>query len=140
MQLAAGAQRPQRAVVDENVVKGMRAMKATEEQIAKALARRAPKEEADQDFEVHEDAWESWCFFLKVQTQWVYLSVPGGGNLTHVLPGRVVRVSMNYPGIASMASMWRIRQRKLSAYMDDLAVIEGAVLKEDNRLAATRRA
>lgn len=123
--MSAGVGKRQGAAVDDNVARGMRAMGASWEQIARAGAVRG-KPTRESAFEVHFDAWDAFCFFLKVRTQWVYAGWDG------------VRVGLNFSAITAMAEMWGIRRRKRRALLDDLVLIESAVLDEDRKIAAER--
>ena len=113
--------RPQ---VDAQVLAGMRAMGATEEQVAEVAAAHAGEQPDADEFEVHWDVWESWLFFLSVQTQWVHAGFTG------------VRQSLNWPGIESSARMRRVPPKLLRGFADDLVEIEREVLKTDRALAA----
>jgi hypothetical protein len=82
----------------------------------------AEAEPVEAAFEVHEDAWESWLFFLQVSRQWVYV-VAGGG-----MGGTAVRQCLNWPGIESMARMSGTPRRQWPGLYADLGLIEEAVL------------
>lgn len=89
--------RPERPAVDENVLDGMRRTGATAEQIAEVVASwEDPDEpEADDDFEVYADNWESVMFFLGLETQWSYTS-PGMGRPRLLgLPSTCIESDMN---------------------------------------------
>lgn len=122
--------RRQAVPVDEAVEAAMRAMGATDEAVEQARAERAGEQKAadeEQDaFEVYEDNWEDWMFFLRVQVQWVHAGLDGR------------RVCLNWPGIAAFAGMAGVRYRRLARRTEALEVIERAVLREDNRIADER--
>jgi len=103
-------------------------MGATDEEVQQARAERGGEQEAadeEQDaFEVYEDNWEDWMFFLRVQTQWVRAGLDGH------------RACLNWAGIAAFAAMAGVRHRRLARRTEALCVIEKAVLREDNRIAA----
>lgn len=106
----------------------MRAMGATGEQVLQARAERAEQEpsaaQEDGAFEVYEDNWEDWMFFLRVQTQWGHAGLDGR------------RVCLNWPGIAAFAAAVGVRHRRLARRCEALELIEKAVLSEDAAIAA----
>lgn len=106
----------------------MRAMGATEEQVLLARAERAEQEPSatreDGAFEVYEDNWEDWMFFLRVQTQWVHAGLDGR------------RVCLNWAGIVAFASAAGVRSRRLARHTPALGAIELDVLREDAAIAA----
>ena len=66
--------------VDEEAAAALRRVGVKEADIEAALAQEADEQEAqepDEEFEVHEDNWQSLLFFLRVQTQWVYFGIGG---------------------------------------------------------------
>lgn len=73
------------------------------------------------DFEVHEDCWDSVRFYLRVQTQWVYVS----GGLG------AMRLGLNYTAVASTMGMCCVKRRDQMALLDDLRCMELAVLDVD---------
>lgn len=77
------------------------------------------------DCEIHQDNWDSVMFFLKVQTQWVHAS--GGIG--------AVRVGLNHPAVESNMRMRGIKRSQQQALMDDLLVMELAVLDVDSERA-----
>lgn len=117
---------PQRkaAAVDEGVIKGLRRMGVCAQDVEAAQAQleadKARQAEQD-DFEVHEDNWEAWMFFLSVQTQWVFAS---SGLASQ-------RVAMNYPGVESAARLQRIPMRRWPELFDAVHAVEMAVLAVD---------
>jgi len=112
--------------VDEGVAAGMRLMGFGEDAIASARAERqtgADAPGAEDDFEVHEDCWESWKFYLTVQRQWVYVAVSAGLGVTNV------RRSLDWSGIRAVVLLKRIAPKRWEQLVDDLLVVEGAVLQ-----------
>lgn len=112
--------------MDANVAEGMRRMGASEEDIARAVAERPQAEEGEDAFEVYEDNWDTWLFFLRVQHQWVYAGMAAA------------RVGLNWQGIAAWAGLALVGRRRLAREVPALELIERAVLAEDNRIAARR--
>ncbi|WP_194720824.1 DUF1799 domain-containing protein [Noviherbaspirillum malthae] len=72
-------------------------------------------------FEVWEENWESFLFFDSVRTQWVYVSGLAGG----------VRVGLDYGRVEATMRMEGIPRKKHKALLDDLRIMEFAVLKYD---------
>ena len=107
--------------MDDEYAEGLRKVGVREVDIEanQATPEAEPFEEA---FEVHEDAWESWLFFLTVSRQWVYV-VAGGG-----MGGAAVRQCLNWPAIEAMARMSGTPRRQWPGLCADLLVIEEAVL------------
>ena len=125
------AQRHSAVVVDADRLAGMRALGATDADVAKVQAERCETPaQAPDECEVWPDNWGVFTFFLWAQTQWVYA---GGGM------GPAARVAMNYPGVESVARIRGVGGEQLQAWADDLGVIELAVLQADTELAARRR-
>lgn len=127
--------RPAKAalVVDEGVAEGLRKFGASEEDIAAELARRGgsaaePEEDA---YEVHADAWESWLFFLKVQRQWVFAPVSAGMGVTSQ------RMSLNWSGVRALMLLSGVKSKRWADLVEDLLVIEEAVLKAEQKARAT---
>jgi hypothetical protein len=118
-----GADKPatQPIQMDDGVVEGLRRMGVSEEDIAKEQAKRA-KDAPPADFDVHADCWESWLFFLKVSRQWLYVAVPQGFGTV------LRRCSLNWPGIESVVRLGGVKRAKWAGLVDDLMVIEEAVL------------
>lgn len=110
--------------LDEGVAEGLRFFGASEDDI-----RREQEAELENlprpDFEVHEDCWESWLFFMKVQRQWRYVPVSAGMGVT------AERCGLNWTGIESVIRLRRVTEDKWDALLDDLLVIEDAVMKAD---------
>lgn len=84
---------------------------------------------ADVDFEVHPDNWDSWLFFLTVQTQWLYAASAMGAQ----------RVGLSYAGVESGARMSGRPRHRWPALLADLKVIEVAVLQADAEMADASR-
>lgn len=124
------AQRQSAVVLDADMQAGMRALGATDADVAQVLAERsAEPAQAPDECEVWPENWDVFIFFLRAQTQWVYAS---GGM------GPAARVAMNYPGVESVARICGVGAQQLQAWADDLGVIELAVLQADRELAAKR--
>lgn len=122
--LVAGKQRRPAPQVDETVLDGMRLMGATQTDLDEARAAQLAAQQPDDDYAVHWDVWESWLFFLSVQTQWVHAGFTGA------------RQCLNWTGIESSARMRRVPAKQLRGFADDLVEIEREVLKTDRELAA----
>lgn len=115
-------------VVDEQLVATMRKWKASEEQVARVMAERAgaaPK--APEEVEVWPENWDTWMFFLAVQTQWDYAS----SGLS-----RAYKVAMNWSGVRSIACMRGVSEADQQRFVEGLAVIEHAVLDVEREKAA----
>lgn len=111
-------------------------MGATEEVIQRALKARGvvADQEPAEGFAVDPDNWDSWCFFMSVQTEWVY----GGLGL------ELRRLKLDMPGIQARLALYRggrrcIPIRRLARYMADLVVIERQVIETDSRRAMARQ-
>lgn len=126
-QLSAGP--PKKATpitVDDGMARVMRQAGATDEQIAQARAELAPPTPEKPDvFEVHPDNWDSWLFFLSVQTQWIFAGMDRA------------RMGLCWQGVEASARMRGVRGKRLQGFADDLVLIEGEVLKTERELAAT---
>jgi len=116
-------------VVDDGVAAGLLRFGFTAESVQEQQDKSGEVQEPA-DFEVHEDAFESWMFFLKVQRQWVFVPVSAGMGVTSV------RVSMNWPGVEAMVRLSRIKQTRWEQLLDDLLVIEEAVLLAEQKQSA----
>lgn len=73
------------------------------------------------DCEVHQDCWDPVQFYLRVQTQWVYVS----GGLG------AMRLGLNYTAVESTMGMCGVKRRDQMALLDDLRCMERAVLDVD---------
>jgi hypothetical protein len=115
--------------VDEGVADGLAVFGFTAESVAEQQAKESvmPLRE---DFEVHEDAMDSWLFFLKVQRQWVFVPVSAGMGVT------AVRMGLNWPGVESMVRLSRVKSARWDGLVDDLLVIEEAVLGAEAKRSA----
>lgn len=114
----------------------LRAMGAPEEVVAKALKTRGANPDAvaaDEAFAVDPDNWESWGFFMSVQTEWVY----GGLGLD------LRRLKLDMPGIESRLRLCgeghRAFSRPIQRCVADLFVIEREVIDTDSRRALNRQ-
>ncbi|MBV7454304.1 DUF1799 domain-containing protein [Acidovorax sp. sif1233] len=118
--------------MDPALEAGMRAFGATDADVEKVRQERGSAEKSVQgvEFEVWEENWELWLFFLAAQTQWNYVS----GGL-----GPAVRVGMNFTGVESVARIRGISGQQLQAWAEDLQSIELAVLQADREVALKRR-
>lgn len=122
------AAQPQCLQVDDGVAAGLRRMGVSEDDIARAQAQLGSGDGGDApeaDFEVHEDCWESWLFFLRVQRQWVFVPMSAGMGVTSVRQG------LNWPGIRAMVLLSRIKPARWEQLVDDLLTIEYAVMKAE---------
>lgn len=120
--------------MDESVAVGMRLMGIPEEQIQAELAKaKKDKDNPAFDFEVYEDCWRSVMLFLRVQTQWLWKvhSRPAGfGSLVWS-----VRTGLNYSGVESALRMGGLRRSEWPGLLDDLQVMEAAVLEAESQAA-----
>jgi len=133
--LGKGATKPQPIQVDDSVAAGMRVFGASDEAIAKARAEiqsGADDPGADAVFEVHEDAWESWRFFLRVQRQWLFVPVTRAVGMGGVVVD-AQRMSLNWSGVRSMVMLTGVKKKHWSGLVDDLLVIESAVLGAERK-------
>jgi hypothetical protein len=78
----------------------------------------------EEEFEVYEDNWDVWLFFLQVQTQWIY-RFDGMHS---------VRSGLNNSAIESTLRMAGKARRTWPALLADLQVIELAVLAADREM------
>lgn len=90
-----------------------------------AAARRNLSGEDEQDavFELWQENWDSWLFFLAVSTQWTVVAGMGG----------IVYVNLNHCAIESNMNMRGIGRNMRAKLCDDLLVIERAALQELNK-------
>lgn len=110
--------------VDDDYSRLLRRAKVSEEDIEAARSGDAQRDEAV--FDVHEDAWESWTFFLKVNRQWVFVAVSAGMGVSSV------RTGLNWPGIEAVIRLSGVKRGRWAGLVDDLMVIEEAVLEADS--------
>lgn len=115
---------------DANVTAGLRRMGVSEEDIEAMLAQQLQQQaEAGrqagiaEEFGIYEENWESWQFYLVVQTQWLYRGMNGR------------RSGLNYAGVESGIRMAGLARAKWPALLADLRNMELAVLEADNELA-----
>lgn len=101
----------------------MRQAGATDEQVAQARAERAPPAAQADDFEVHPDNWDTWLFFLSVQSQWTYAGMAG------------TRMGLKWEGVEASARMRGVPRKKLAAFAVELVAIEREILKTERELA-----
>lgn len=119
--------------VDEDVAKGLRRIGVSEADIETQRRAREQPELERESFEVHEDCWDSWLFFLQVSRQWQFVPVSNG-----VSTG-AVRQCLNWPGIESMARMSGKRRSLWPALFADLQEIEEAVLVSDAEVLSNQQ-
>lgn len=106
----------------------MRQCGASDAQIAQARRERGGADAPAPDVvEVWPENWDTWQFFLVVQTQWTFAPMGLAG---------AVRVAMNYPGVESIARMRRVPGDALERFADGLRVIELAVVEVERESAA----
>lgn len=123
----AGADAPPRAAaaVDEGVIEGLRFFGASEEDIAREAAKRQVQEQAEAEFEVYADCWDSLQAFLMVQTNWLYRTVGFGSQ----------RVGLCRSAMESTLRMAGIPRLQWQALFADMRVMELAVLRADVEMA-----
>ena len=124
--------------LDESAAEGLRKMGVPEEQIDAQLAR-GQKDVDDPafDFEVHEDCWPSVMFFLKVQTQWLWMVQSRPAGLGVMVWS--VRAGLNYPAVESALRMEGVKRRKWAKLLADLRLIETAVLSADAGVLSNKK-
>lgn len=123
---------PLPARMDANVVAGLRRMGVSaadieaEQQRQDAAALEAAKAAGyEKEFEIYDDNWDAWWFFLQVQTQWIY-RFDGMHSL---------RAGLNNPGVESTLRMAGKPRHTWQALLADMQVIELAVLQADREIA-----
>lgn len=121
--------------MDAGVLEGLRVFGVSEADIEAAQAHEVGEVADKVAFEVHEDAWESWLFYLKVQRQWVFVPVTRSVGMGGVCVD-AVRYSMNWPGVESVARMSGVRRARWAGLLDDLQLIEDAVLQGEAERAS----
>lgn len=114
--------------MDANVIAGMLRVGFTQESIDEQIERDREHEaqQAEQQghgafYEVHEDAWDSWLMFLKVQNQWHFVSFKNHAR----------RTGLNYVAVESVIRLALTPRRDWPALLGDMRVIEEAVLEAD---------
>lgn len=106
----------------------MRQCGASEAQIAQARRERGGADAPAPDVvEVWPENWDTWMFFLAVQTQWVFAPMGLSG---------AARVAMNYQGVHAIALMRRVPADELERRVQGLQVIELAVLEVEREMSA----
>jgi hypothetical protein len=115
--------------VDDEFAKGLRKFRVSEADIeVRRNAEMVQSVNTRADFEVHEDVWDSWLFFLRVRRQWRYVAVSAGMGVTSV------RIGLDWPGIESLIRLSRVRSAQWEQLVDDLLLIEEAVLQVDGEV------
>lgn len=92
-----------------------------------ALAQQQQAQAAADVFEVWPENWESVMFFAAVETQWAYVGTGLAGAVRTGLPSHRLEAEMN---------LRRVPPRKRLALLDDVRVMERAVLRLDRERAA----
>ena len=80
----------------------------------------------EEDFDVHEDNWDVWVFFLGLQTQWAYASNPMGW---------MQRIGLPSNRIESEARMMGWPRSGWTALLSDVRLMEHTLLACDAELA-----
>ena len=102
--------------IDDSVIRSLKKSGAPQEVIDAAKKKSKPNEEV---FEVWEDNWESFLFFLDVSNQWF---VESGFNEREYL-------GLNYPSIESIIRTFQpVKKNKRQGLYRDLRTIELAAL------------
>lgn len=120
------------SALDANVEAGLRAFGMPDEEITRLQAEHAEAAQAAIELhtlDVYADNWDSWEFFLEVQTQWVYAPSEWGAQ----------RRGLNYSGVESGARLAGRPSRKWPALFADLRVMELAVLRAEEEKRASAR-
>lgn len=94
----------------------MRQWKATAESIEMAEKLRRQQMGDVEVFDVWEENWEAWMFFLDVSPQWIYAGMSAQ------------RVGLNWPSIEVVARAVGWRRRRWRELVEALLVVERAVL------------
>lgn len=106
----------------------MRAWGASAEDLALAEQLRDARSGVDREvFEVWEENWAHWLFFLDVDTQWVFAGMAA------------VRVGLNWPAIEVVARAMGVRGKVWRERVEALLVVEKAVLKAEHEQAQEGR-
>ena len=82
------------------------------------------EQQSEPEFEVYEDCWDSVMFFLRVQTQWLFRGFEGQ------------RGGLNNTAVESTMRMAGVEQGAQDALLEDLQVMEMAILRCDAERAA----
>lgn len=116
--------------LDDSAAEGLRKMGVPEEQIQAQLAKaKKDVDDPDFDFEVHEDCWRAVMLFLRVKTQWLWRVQSRPAGMAAMVYS--VRSGLNYPGVESAMRMGGVKRSEWGALLDDLQVMEAAVLAAD---------
>ncbi|MGE0350945.1 DUF1799 domain-containing protein [Hydrogenophaga sp.] len=107
--------------MDDKVLEMMRRWNATEESLALAEQLRKQQQGNPDDFEVWEDNWAHWCFFLRISSQWLYAGFEGA------------RGCLNLAGVEVVARAAGVRGKAWAEQLAALLVIEREVLEVDAR-------
>lgn len=110
--------------VDDDLAASARAFGATEEEIEAERKKEAQAAPEQDEFEVYEDCWESVMFFLRVQTQWVHKGMDER------------RAGLNNTAVESTMRMTGVKRAAQAELLEDLQVMERAVLEADAERAA----
>lgn len=94
----------------------MRQWKATEESIELAEKLRRQQMGDTDVFELWEENWPTWVFFLDVSAQWNFVGFAAQ------------RMGLNWPAIEVVARARGLRSRRWRALVEDLLVVEKAVM------------
>lgn len=121
--------------VDESAAASMRAFGFSEEQIAQSRqGSGAGERPVNLDYEVHDDCWDSVMFFLKLETQWTWVSV--GVPMPFGVMLKPMRSGINRTCVESEMRMRGVKRKRQAALLDDLKVMEDAVLEAEALAAA----
>lgn len=102
--------------VDDSMVKNLVAAGYSPDSVA---AYQRAQKTAQVDFEIWQENWDSWIFFLQVSTQWI-VAAGGMGGLFYVgLQRNCIESEMNMRGI---------KKAQRLTLIDDLYIIEHAAL------------
>lgn len=82
-------------------------------------------------FEIWEDCWDAWMFFVSLSGQWSYAAVGMGGSFRTGLPFDRVHAAM---------LMHPIKRGDRAQLFADIKVMEAGVRAADRELAAKKKA
>lgn len=99
----------------------MRRWNATEESLALAEQLRKQQLGNTDDFELWDENWDHWVFFLQISTQWLYAGFEGA------------RGCLNLAGVEVVARAIGVRGKAWAEQLKALLVIEREVLEIDAR-------
>ena len=134
-----GVDRPAVVVpqVDDEVAEGLRRIGVIEADIAAAQDVQ-PEDEVEAVFEVHADCWKSVMFFLKVETQWTWVTT--GVHVPQVgIELRGMRAGFSYAAVEAGMRMVGIKPHQRAGLLADLQVMEKAVLSAEKKALAGKR-